>query len=184
MPVIPYVKQTWTDGVSSASAARLTVIEQGIHEVSLAPSVRVYHNATQLITNNTETAVAFNSELWDTAAGVADTMHDTATNNSRLTCRYAGKYLVEGSIEFAANATGQRYGAIRKNAGAGTYQILDRRLPHSSVAVQLIPHALVDLAVNDFVELIAFQDSGAGLNIAASSATSLYACSFMMVRVG
>lgn len=42
MPQIPYVKQTWTDVSSSASAARLTVIENGVYEAHLQQAVRVY----------------------------------------------------------------------------------------------------------------------------------------------
>src|SRR5919108_3473294 len=96
----PYVKQTWVDGVSTCSAARNTYQEEGISAAHLQPSVRVFHNATQSITTATETALAFNSERWDTAFGSASTQHDTATNNSRLTAQYAGKYLVVGHVGF------------------------------------------------------------------------------------
>lgn len=53
------------------------------------PACRVYHNAAQSIASNTMTVIAFNSERYDTA-----TMHDTATNNSRITIPVAGLYLV------------------------------------------------------------------------------------------
>src|SRR6266576_1935140 len=95
--VIPYVAQTWTDGVSAASAARLTVIEAGVHEAHFQPAVRVFHNAAQSLTTGVATALAFNSERFDQAGNVADTQHDTVTNNSRLTCRYAGVYLISGT---------------------------------------------------------------------------------------
>src|SRR5215475_9738149 len=113
--VIPYVKQTWTDGSSSASAARLGVIEEGILDVSQQPAVRVYHNTTQSITNGTDTTVNFNSERYDQAAGSASTMHDTVTNNSRLTAVYAGVYKITGQLGFASNATGIRQCHIRLN---------------------------------------------------------------------
>src|SRR6266705_1623220 len=109
--VIPYVKQTWVDGSGGGtpvSAARLGVVEEGILDVSQAPTAKVYHNATQAITTSVETALAFNSELWDQAGGASAAQHDTVTNNSRLTCLYAGIYQVVANCEFVANATGKR----------------------------------------------------------------------------
>src|SRR5678815_4874680 len=74
----------------------------------VGPKARVYHNTTQSIANNTNVALAFNSERFDT-----DTIHDLSTNNSRLTCRTAGTYLLLGHFGTAANATGRRVIAIR-----------------------------------------------------------------------
>src|SRR5262245_3650198 len=101
--VIPYVKQTWTDGSGGGtpiSAARLGVLEEGILDVSQAPTVRVTHSANQNINTGTQTQVAFNTEDWDQAAGASSTMHDNVTNNTRLTCRYAGIYLVTAEVEW------------------------------------------------------------------------------------
>lgn len=53
------------------------------------PACRVYHNTTQAVNDATTITVAFNTERFDTAA-----MHDTATNNSRITFGTAGIYLV------------------------------------------------------------------------------------------
>lgn len=184
MPTVPYVKQTWTDGVSALSAARLAVIENGIYEVSLAPAVRVYHSATQSITSGTETALAFNSEIYDTAANAAATMHDSVTNNSRLTCRYAGKYHITGNIEYASNATGQRWITIRANGSAGTYLALGRGLGNGTYPTTLVVCVDLDMAVNDYVELITFQDSGGALNVQAASTGGPFSCQFMMHRVG
>src|SRR5712671_3909345 len=98
--VVPYVKQTWIDnnGANPVSAARLGVLEEGILDVSQAPAVRVFHNAAQSTTNITQTVLAFNSERYDQAAGAAAAQHDTVTNNSRLTCLYAGIYKITGTI--------------------------------------------------------------------------------------
>src|SRR5262245_1380457 len=98
MPTIPYVKQTWTDGASSCNAARNNVHENGLFEISYAPAVHVTHNANQSINTATDTVLAFNTERFDQCANTADTMHDTVTNNSRLTCRYAGVYQITAHI--------------------------------------------------------------------------------------
>src|SRR5262245_16079260 len=107
--VIPYTKQTWTDGSGGGtpiSAARLGVIEEGILDASQAPAVRVTHNTTQSTTSGVDLFLAFNTERFDQVAGTSSTMHDTSTNNSRLTALYAGIYQITGQIEYASNATG------------------------------------------------------------------------------
>lgn len=177
--VIPYTKQTWTDGVSSCSAARNNVHEDGLNDAHFQPCVRAFHSAAQSITTATNTALALNSERFDQAGNVASTMHDLVTNNSRLTCRHAGVYEIIGNIEWAANATGVRDVFIRLN---NTTNIAYGRLPSlTAVTAQQEATTHYALAVNDFVELFVFQNSGGGLNV---NATSAYSPEFSMVRVG
>lgn len=181
MPTVPYTKQTWTDGSGGGtptSAARLTVIENGINDVSFAPCVRVTHNATQSITTGTETSLAFNTERFDQAGNAADTMHDTVTNNSRLTCRYAGVYLIGGHFEWAADP-GNTLIAIRFNNTTTIAKTQEAAAGSDTRALSI--STLYALAVNDFVELRAFQSTGAGLNIQSSGN---YTPEFWMVRVG
>ena len=181
MPTIPYAAQTWTDSVSDVSAARMTVIENGIKELSYAPAVRAYHNANQSITSSTATALALNSERFDQVANAADTMHDNTTNNSRLTCRYAGVYLITGTIQYAANATGSRDARIRLSTGSTTIgfaRVLNTGGTNDCIVTV---STLYSLAVNEYVELLAWQDSGGALNAVAAGN---YSPEFSMVRVG
>jgi hypothetical protein len=178
MPTIPYVRATHVDG-NSFSAAKANVIEAGVNDVSFAPAVRAYHNANQSLTTATATALAFNSERFDQAGGVAATHHDVTTNNSRLTCLYAGIYQISGNIEWPANATGIRILIIRLN---GTTEIArTAQIALSANALQQNLTGLYSLAVNDYLELVAYQNSGAGLNVNAQPNQSP---EFMMVRVG
>jgi hypothetical protein len=178
--VIPYTKQTWIDnnGANPLSAARMGVIEEGILDSSLAPAVRVFHNAAQATTTSVALALAFNSERYDQAGGVASTQHDTVTNNSRLTALYAGIYSIKGNAEFAANTTGIRELYIRLNG----VTIIGFHTINAGVAGANQVHVSTDysLAVNDYVELVALQNSGGNLNV--NSQTN-YSPEFMMVRV-
>lgn len=120
---------------------------------------RVYHSATQAIANNTETALAFDSEQFDT-----DAFHDTVTNNSRLTipAGKAGKYLVGGAVNWSTNSLGTTaYASIRKN-GTGDYLVVGGSREN---AYKDIAPTLVDLAVADYIQLIVIQTSGASVNI-------------------
>jgi hypothetical protein len=179
MPVIPYVRQTWTDGSSSASAARMGVLESGIFETSLAPAVRVYHSAAQSLTTGVELALAFNSERFDRAGGAASTQHDTATNNSRLTALYVGAYQISGTVQFASNVTGLRWVRIRLN---GATILAHTSVPSglSGTATRLSVSTLYDFAINDYVELVVRQDSGGALDVETLAQSSP---EFMMVRV-
>ena len=180
MPVIPYVDQTWVDGSGGGtpvSAARLNQMEAGIKTAHYQPAVRVFHNVAQSIITATDTALAFNSEHFDQASNVADTQHDTVTNNSRLTCRYAGVYQISGHVTFAGNATGLRYLWIR-HQGATT---IDRDSALASATENSMNvSTLYPMAVNEYVELMVHQSSGGNLNVNFVGNHTPY---FMMVRV-
>jgi len=136
---------------------------------------RVYHNVAQTLANATLTTLAFNSERFDT-----DGMHDNVTNNSRLTCKTAGKYQITGQVRFAANATGVRAAYIRLNGV--TYIAVSGRPSASAVNINdIVVTTLYDLAINDYVEILVYQNSGATLDVVADGN---YSPEFMMVRVG
>jgi len=184
-PVIPYTKQTWVDGSGGAtpiSAARLGVVEEGILDVSRAPAVHVYHSAAQSIPNATFTALSFDSERFDTAAGAAATHHDTVTNNGRLTCLYAGKYQITANIEFATSGAGSGIRVVELSLlGATAIARTGIAITTAAVTPVLTVTTLYDLAVNDWITVRVLHDTGGALNVNASGN---YSPEFMMVRVG
>jgi len=174
MPVIPYVRATHADG-NAWSAAKANQLEAGVNDVSYAPCVAVTHNAAQALGASTETTLAFNTERFDQAGNAADTMHDTVTNNSRLTCRYAGVYLISGIAEFSVNNADQ-FITFRVN---GTTTILRSRETAGVVGLPTLTGSRIwALAVNDYVEMRAFSSTACNVNVNAS-----WSPEFMMVRV-
>lgn len=135
------------------------------------PSARVYHSADQSIANSTETVLAFNSERFDTAS-----LHDTATNNSRLTAPIAGKYLIGVNVRWESNPTGNRILSIRHGTGI---DIAANYMPATVQAVQAVS-ALWQMAVNDYVQIFVTHFAGVALNIQAAGNISP---EFWMVRV-
>lgn len=131
--------------------------------------VRAYHDANQIIAHNTWIVLALNSERWDTAD-----QHDLAVNNSRLTCKSAGKYFVFGNVQFAANAVGSRGLQIIKNAvgGIGTAYALEFIGTNPASTTSICIMTVMDLEVGDYVELQAYQDSGGNLNVQVNTADS------------
>lgn len=140
---------------------------------TVQPRAKVFHNANQLIADITVTALAFNSETYDT-----DVIHDTVTNNGRLTCKTAGVYVITAVAEFAPNATGTRWLGIRLN---GT-TVIRWSIGPAGGADGAAPLVSVQyaLAVNDYVEAVVWQSSGGALNVTAVGNRSPF---FEMVRV-
>ena len=123
--------------------------------------VRAYNSAAISIPNNTETALTFDSERWDT-----DTMHSTVSNTGRLTATTAGQYVISANIGFAANATGYRYCTIRLN---GVTPIAS----HAAVGFSNDTNyfnlsTTYNLAATDYVDIVVFQNSGAALNVTSA----------------
>lgn len=176
----PYAKQTWTDGVSAASAARLGVIEDGIYDAHKQPCCRTGHNANQSIANTTFTVLAFNTEVYDRDGLGTSTIHDNATNNSRLICRVAGAYSTKACIQWAANAVGIRQVNVRLN-GTTTIGVETRSEVTADVAEVMTVTTDYDLAVNDYVEVVVYQSSGGALDVSLAAS---YSPTFCMHRVG
>ena len=132
-----------------------------------SPAARVFHNAPQSIPNGVWTPLTFNSERFDT-----DNMHDPASNPSRLTCRTAGRYLIFAHVVFDASASGTaRQVSLRLNgtgSGSPTPSLGGDQTPAMAYGKATVATAY-DLAVGDYVEVVAYHDAGAALNVVVSS---------------
>jgi hypothetical protein len=147
------------------------VIEQGVFDAHFQPAARVFHSGNQSVANNTETALAFDSERFDT-----DVIHDTVTNNSRLTCKTAGKYSITGQATWSASPVTAAISIwLNGTTFIGRVDLLSVDYRNMSVTT------IYDLAVNDYVELRVLQISGGAINILAAGN---YSPEFMMFRVG
>lgn len=131
-----------------------------------AVSGSAYATTTQTLTTATTTALALDAH--DFQAGA---LHSAVTNNSRVTAAVAGRYSFTGHVVFAGNATGQRFIALRKG---GSVFLATTRLPNNGAGVLLACEVscLVALAAGEYVELLAFQDSGG--NLAVGDATNRF----------
>lgn len=136
-----------------------------------AISVRLTCSA-QSVATNTDTAVSFNAETFDT-----DNMHDNTTNPSRITINTAGLYLVQGTVIFSSHTSSTfRECYILLN---GTDAIGDCTIP--SVVSQITTlnvSAIYRLEQNDYLELRVAQQSTATLNVGSSPSN------FSAVRLG
>ena len=144
----------------------------GVKGGGYTEGARVYNSANQSIPDATYSVVAHDSESYDT-----DNIHDPVTNNSRLTCRTAGKYLIGAEIRWLANATGRRMVILRQNAT--NIVNMSMGVPSAETFTQCLS-TVWDLAVDDYLELTVYQNSGAPLDLQCSDCYT----HFWMHRIG
>lgn len=160
---------------SEANVSDARTVKTGTVDLTYVPQARVYHNANQSITAGATTVLAFNSELYDTEA-----IHDTAANNSRLTCVTPGKYGIRAVAEFA-NATDatRRLVDILLNGATIIARVSFAALNGANTAVPV--SCDYDLVAGDYVEVRVLQDSIGAINVVAGGT---YTPQFSMARIG
>ena len=102
--------------------------------------------------------IPIDTEEIDTAAG-----HSTVTNNTRYTAQYPGRYLCIVSAVFPSTAGGRRGAWLILN-GTTTYTDAGNTLaPATGVARAQSSRMVFMNGTTDYVEGIAFQDSGGSI---------------------
>lgn len=135
-------------------------------EFPAQPSAQMRQTSAQSLSHATFTAITFTTEDYDSHGG-----HDNATNPSRYTAPIDGQYELSGGVGFTANASGFRALVWSKNgtriAGSQTSAAAIGGGASQPMAARTIK---VQLVAGDYVELVAYQDSGGGaLNTSVSN---------------
>ncbi len=142
--------------------------------VSGATSIgaRVYNNASISLPHNTQIAVTFNSERYDT-----DNIHSLSKGlTNRLTCQTAGTYVIAGNMYISGGAA--NYGQINIRLNGSINLAVQRSY---SSAFHLNIAAIYRLSVGDYVEMLAWQSSGSTQSIFS---VGNYSPEFAMHRIG
>ena len=134
----------------------------------------LYLTSTVVISNNTNTAVSFVNESFDT-----DGFHSNSTNTTRITIPSgkAGKYLFIGTTSFEGAGTGHRQGQLYKNGSLvkalAQFATITTGSPVASGS------AILDCAVNDYFELYVYQNNGTGLLLDGSITQTSFYCQYL-----
>jgi hypothetical protein len=124
-----------------------------------------YASTGQSFTSTTTSAVlTLDTEIVDSDGG-----HSTTTNTSRYTAQTAGLYIVTGSVCFASNATGTRTLQVFLN-GVGVTGSAVQSAASGSNGTSVFTATMVQMAVGDYVELAAWQNSGSTLATSTTNA--------------
>lgn len=143
-------------------------VDADMHLALAGVACKAYRNAALSQTSSSAwQVVPLDTEAWD-----SDTMHDPSINPSRLTvpAGQGGLYRVEAKLAYSNNVTGtSRNAMVRANAGGNVANgtELDRDDLPGAAGGGYVPalHMGVDwqLAAGEYVELFAYQNSGANL---------------------
>jgi hypothetical protein len=151
--------QVPTAGIAddAVTAAKIAADAVGASETGSLPACRVYHNTFQDIPAVVGyTTLAFNAEHFD-----ASNLHDTSTNNSRLTVAQAGVYAIGGTAHFelkgSPGETGRRKLSVRVN-GTTRIAVQEEQLP-TAADIEVSVATIWKLAASDYVELQAYNNS-------------------------
>jgi len=138
-----------------------------VHVISISGSgprgAAVRKSASQSIPDSANTFLTFDTEDFDT-----DSIHDTVTNNSRLTVPSGIPYVkVAATVQFNNNVTGQRSIEITQNTSTGGI------LPAAAINAVggsfnsdiNIASGLIPVSPGDYFEVRVFQNSGGALNV-------------------
>jgi hypothetical protein len=169
--------RTWVTGALSAAALNtdvrddLSYLYEVLHGTNadkipfaahdnnawVVPQCRVALRSAWVLPNNANTILNFAAaDIWDT-----DTIHDTATLNTRLRPATKGIYLCYAQMNFAGNATGSRAVDILFNGTS-----IARAELGSVGASQTVLAAVTMYQFNgstDYIEMQVYQNSGGSL---------------------
>lgn len=151
--------RTWVAGEKPSAATWNTHLRDNLSHLANKATCRAYRSAVQSAGNNATTVVTFDQERWDTA-----TMHDTSTNNDRITvpAGWGGLYIVTFSFELAAAADYTHVrGGIRLNGSSilaytNTGSLIDNT---ASPSVTVTTHWKAN--VGDYFQALVFQENAA-----------------------
>lgn len=139
----------------------------------LGKGARVYSSIAFSCPNGVATPITFDTVRFDN-----DNCWN-AGNPSYLLCNTPGIYVISGAIAWAGNATGARMVGIQVN-GIPIASQRGNNLGAGSTVNQSVT-AIYSLAVGDYAELYAIQNSGGNLNV---NAGLNYSPEFAMIRIG
>ena len=144
---------------------------------------RVYNSLNISVASDSATLMTFDTERYDT-----DAFHSTSVNTGRFTVPtgFAGQYLIIGHIEFVGSTNYERQQAqIRLNGTTviGVNGLLTDGTNSTNALSGLTVSTIYDLAVSDYVELLAYQSNGA---VGAKNvlATANYSPEFIIAMLG
>lgn len=112
---------------------------------------RVYQNAGTSISSGGSAIIAFQAEDFD-----SDTMHDNATNNTRITFKTAGYYLVVATFYTTGTSSSAAMGGLLRLNGSTVIAGGGGSIQTAGVTVSTIRH----FAVNDYIEFICTSPAG------------------------
>jgi hypothetical protein len=136
---------------------------------------RVYNSATRNLSTNNLAAL-----LWDTNLTDTDGMHSTTSNTSRIYANWTGWYHIQATVAWDTSGGSTGYRQLQILLNGVTTIATAAATPASGGACQMSVSCDRYFTAGDYVEIMAYQNSGVTLAIAP---TSEYTPICSMVRI-
>lgn len=164
MATVP-VTRVWVAGEVVTDAFMNNNVSAVMNFLLAPPIFQGRQTVAQSLTTGTYAAITLDVEDVDSVGG-----HSIVSNTSRYTAVYAGWAEVNPSPGFASNATGRRLCKLRMN---GTTDVNGSDVSLNSGVTNILkivgPTMKIFFNVNDYVEMLAAQESGGNLNTAVTT---------------
>ena len=157
---------TATAGEVLTAAFWNTQVRDNTNFLYTPPMCKATRTTNLSIASGAETEMTFPTEDFDT-----DGMHDTATNTGRITINTAGIYLVQIRIATSVamtSTTAAFYAEIKKNGSAIGRLFNMPFYFNGNSTVVMTGSDFQDLAVNDYLQVFIYQDTGTAKNMQGS----------------
>jgi hypothetical protein len=142
-------------------------------KLAATPAANVTNSTNIEVASGEPTVLTFNSERFDVGA-----LH--APSSSQLQAPVAGTYVVVANVGFAgSSSTGQRRITIRQNGGPTVASAQVDATSQNQLHLDLAQ--VIHLGVGDYVELVAFQNSGSSVSVLQDGQ---YSPEFSMAWIG
>jgi len=165
---------TWDDVLPGQAASSVAInalgnrVEQHELALTVTPAIAQGRCVTgQNVLTSVGLPVEFDVSDVDTSG-----MHSTTVLPSRYTATQPGWYLVSGRVAFAGNITGRRRIYLQVNGTPVPASGIYVAATINAIIVIPYPGTLVSLNIGDYLEMVAWQDSGVTLSINGTSPTS------------
>lgn len=148
-------------GAASAGAATVSARRDHQHGYPTFHGAKAKQAGSQNVATATGVKLNLDGEDYD-----SDAFHDNVTNNTRVTIPtgLGGKYMVTAEISYPTNATGSRQVYVKLNDTtypiAGVYGNAG-----AANGTTVFCAGILALAAADYIELVAYQDSGSTLSV-------------------
>jgi len=175
------ISATYNDAggtLTIAATGLATTAQLTAHTAAAMPhpgiGTRIYQTVAQSIPDNTTTVLTLGAESYDT--------HNLWTSGTPtrliIPAGLGGMWQVTACVAYVANATGTRHARVHKNGALANRQTMQALATAGNSSV-VVTTDLLRLVAGDYLELVAFQNSGAALNTVAGEINVWIAAAFL-----
>jgi len=152
---------SWTSG-DTVTEAGLDATQAAINFLRSPPRAQLGRASLQNVTNNTNTAVKWTTEVFDSVNG-----HDTSTNNERYVAQYDGIYQVSATIPWETNTVLHKVAHWFRVNGSSSEEFAGCEIMKTTSDITLCTASTthIELTTGDYVEVIVWHNKGSNHQI-------------------